>query len=95
LRRLPFYFASGILCIDERLRQDLVFAFDQASGVLARGDVAEADVLHEGTEKRDALADEHGDLADGEAVDLAGAEKILDGDAAVNIDVLGAMGFEG
>jgi hypothetical protein len=61
---------------------------------VAGGDVTEMDVARQGAEEGDAVSDEHRDARDDEAVNEARAQKLLNGDAAVHIDVLDAAGSE-
>ena len=45
----------------EPLGVNLIFALDEAAGVLARRNVLERNVAPHGTEERNSFADEHGD----------------------------------
>src|SRR5579859_2210930 len=76
------------------LNDHLVFGLDQAAWVVAGGDVMEMDVARQGAEEGDAVSNEHGDASDDEAVHEAGAQKLLNSDAAVHVDVLDATGSE-
>ena len=61
---------------------------------VASGNMLEADVAREGAEERDSVANEHGNPRDDEPLDEARGQEPLDGDAAVNIKVLGAASGE-
>lgn len=54
----------------------------------------EADVAREGAEEGDSVSNENRDASDDEALHEAGAQKLLNGDAAVHVDVLDAAGSE-
>ncbi len=54
----------------------------------------QADVLWQRTEERDSFSDEHRDTSDDETVDQAGAEESLNGDAAIDVEVVRAGGGE-
>jgi hypothetical protein len=73
---------------------DAVFGLDQAAWVVVRGYVTKADVAGQGAEEGDAVADEHRDSSDDEALHEAGAQKLLNGDPAAHVDVLDAAGSE-
>jgi len=76
------------------LRENLVFGFDQASLVGLCHDVLEVDVAQQGAEEGNTLPDQDWHTGDDEALDQSGAEELLDGDAAVDIDVSKAAGFK-
>lgn len=56
--------------------------------------MTEADVARQGAEEGDAVSNEHRDASDDEALHEASAQKLLNGDAAVHVDVLDAAGSE-
>jgi hypothetical protein len=57
-----------------------------------RGYVAEAQIARERAEQRNAFSDEHGYACDGETLNEAGAQKTLNGDASVDVEVMSAAG---
>jgi len=59
-----------------------------------RGDVSERHVVRKAAEKRNAFADEHRDAGDDEPLNEARAQKSLNGDAAVDVEVVSARGRE-
>lgn len=73
---------------------DFVLGLDEAAGVVPGCDVAEAEIARDDAEERDSLSDENGDAGDGEVLDEARAQETLDGDAAVDVEVLGSTGGE-
>jgi hypothetical protein len=56
--------------------------------------VTQTYVVRHGTEERDAFADEHRDARDNETLNQAGAEESLNGEATVDVKVMGASGGE-
>jgi hypothetical protein len=76
------------------LRDNMVLAADQTTGIVARCDVAEPNVTRQATEKWNTLSDEHGNTRDGETLNEACAQEALNGDAAVHVEVLGTAGGE-
>src|ERR1035437_4731749 len=68
----------------------LVFTCYQAALVLTSIDVAELDVPWHAAEQRNALPDQHRYARDGDMVDLASSQELLDRDPAINIDVFSA-----
>lgn len=56
--------------------------------------MTETDVARQGAEEGDAVANEHRDARDDEALHEASAQKLLNGDAAVHVDALDAAGSE-
>ncbi len=56
--------------------------------------MAEVDIVRECGEERDAFADQDGDAGDRDVLNQAGAEEALDGDASVDVGVVGAGGGE-
>lgn len=67
---------------------------DEAAFEGLGGDVAEGNVVGDGSEEGDAFSNEDRDAGDDEAVDEAGGEELLDGLASVHVDVLEAALFE-
>jgi len=68
----------------------LVFTCYQAALVLTRIDVAELDVSWHTAEQRDALPGQHPYARDGDMVDLASSQELLDCDPAIKIDMFSA-----
>ena len=56
--------------------------------------MTEPNVAGKSAEERDAFSDEHGNASDGDALNESGAEEALDGDAAVDVKVIGSSGCE-
>jgi hypothetical protein len=78
----------------EVLSHYFIFRFDEALGIVLRGDVAELDVVRQGTEQRNSFADENGVSIDDDPLNHTGAQKVLDRDSAIDIDMLEAAGSE-
>jgi hypothetical protein len=76
------------------LEDDSVLAFDQAAGILLRRDVLQLYIAGEGAEQGNSFSDEHGHASDNETLDQARAQKALDRDSSVDVEVLGTAGGE-
>ena len=73
----------------------MVLAADQTTGIVARCDVAELNVTRQAAGKRGIpFSDEHGNTRDGETLDEACAQEALNGDAAVDVEMVGTAGGE-
>src|SRR5258708_23934158 len=73
---------------------NFILALDQAARILLRRDVTESRITRQAAEQRDPLTNEHWDSGDGETLNQAGAQKPLNGDSSVDVDVLDATGRE-
>src|ERR1044072_1248953 len=71
-----------------------VLALHQAAVERFRGHVRETYVVRQRSEERDAGAEEDGDARDDQPLDQARFEEALDGDAAVDVDVIDAALFQ-
>src|SRR5580658_1460361 len=69
---------------------NLVFAFDQAARVMLRGYVTEPQIARQGAKKRNPFSNEHGHARDDEALNKAGAQKPLNRDPSVDVEVVSA-----
>jgi hypothetical protein len=76
------------------LRDDLVLAADRAAGIVARRYVTKPNVMRQAAEEGNTFAYEHRDTRDDEAVNQSGAQELLNRNAAVDVDVVGATGSE-
>jgi hypothetical protein len=81
-------------CRKFTLRDNVVFAADRAAGIVASRYVAELNVMRQAAEEGNTFAYEHGDTRDDEAVNQSGAQELLNGNAAVDVDVVGTTGSE-
>jgi hypothetical protein len=72
----------------------VILAADETAGIVARGYVTEPNVVRQAAEERDTLSNEHRDTSDDEALNEPCAEKLLNGDAAVDVKMLGTGGRE-
>jgi hypothetical protein len=72
----------------------MIFAADQATGIVACDYVTEPNVMRQAAEERYPLSNEYWHTRDDEALDEACAEKLLNRDAAVNIEMPGTGGGE-
>ena len=68
----------------------MVLTLDHASRIHPGRDMAKADVAWYGAEQWDAFANEYGQTTDDQAMDESGAQKFLDGDPAIHIEMAGA-----
>jgi hypothetical protein len=67
---------------------NLVFALNQAAGVLARRDVLERNIARHRAKQRDSSADQHGHARHDQALNETCPQKSLDGNAAVDVNML-------
>jgi|SRR5258708_6024914 len=73
---------------------NLILALNQAARVVPGGYVAEPNVVRQGAEERDALSNEHGHSSNNETLNGPGAQEPLNGDAAVDVEVVDAPSGE-
>src|SRR5262245_59965554 len=71
------------------LLPQLVLALDQAARIGPRRDVTKSNVLRQGREQRNTLADQHRNASDDETIDKPGPKESLNRDATVDVEVLG------
>ena len=65
----------------------LVLGLHQAAWIVTRRHMAETNVVLQRSEQRDALANQHGNASDYQALNEAGAQKALDCFAAIDVQV--------
>jgi hypothetical protein len=73
---------------------DMICALNQAAGIVAGRYVAEPNVVRQGAEERNSLSDEHRHASDNETLNEPFAQEPLDGDPAVDVEVMGATSCE-
>src|SRR3984957_1754472 len=71
-----------------RSPDDFVLTLHQSGGIGLSRHVTEPHIVRQRAEKRDAFTDQHGHAGDGEALNQAGAQEVLDRNPAVDVDVL-------
>jgi hypothetical protein len=76
------------------MRREAILGLHQTAGIVLRRDVMEEDVVWQRAEERDAVADEDRDTSDDEAFDEACAQEALNGDAAVDVEIVEAASSE-
>ncbi len=72
----------------------MILALDHATWIGARRDMAEADVVRDVVEERDALANEHRQTTDDQSVDEADSQKLLDCDPTIYVEMAGTGSCE-
>jgi len=72
----------------------MIFTLNQSTLEAACGDVPEFDISREGAKERDTFPYEHRNTRDDESLNQAGAKKLLNGDAAINVNVSNAARFK-
>src|ERR1700738_646673 len=85
---------EGTFVLGQKLGRHGVLSLHQAAGEVASRNVLERNVVREGTEEGNSVADEHGHARDHQTVNDPGAEEALDGEAAVDVEMVGASGGE-
>jgi len=72
----------------------VVFAADQAGGILPSRYVMELNVVQQLAEEGDSLSNEYRDATDDETLNLSCAKELLDGEPTVDVEVMSAAGGE-
>ena len=72
----------------------MVLALDQAAWIVFRGYVTEPYVFQQRTKERNSFSNEHGHAGDDETLNQAGAQEPLNGDPAIDVEVVGSIGGE-
>ena len=67
----------------------MVLALNQAARIVPRHDVTEPDVARQGAEERNPVSNEHRHASDNETLDEPRAQKPLDRDPTVDVEVMG------
>jgi len=90
----PFDVAQGRLRCTEQLANHFVLAFYQTARVGLGRYMTQLDIVWQAAKEWDAFSDAHGYAGDDEPLDQAGAEESLNGDAAIDVEVMSAAGGE-
>jgi hypothetical protein len=72
----------------------MVLTLNQASRKVPGGYVAQANVVRQGPAERNYLSDEHRHTSDNETLNEPRAQEPLNGDATVDVQVVGATGSQ-
>ena len=76
------------------LGNKVVFALHQAAGILARIYVTQVQVARQGAKKRNPVSNQHGHARDDKALNEPRAQKALNREATVYIDMAGTAGSQ-
>src|SRR6266700_8168432 len=82
-----FALRYSALAIHQRLRNDFIFRFDQAARILLRRYGSQSDIAGQFAEQRNPVSNEHRHSRDDQALNESSAEKVLDGDASVDVEM--------